>query len=190
MEIWTPIKGYEESYEVSDLGRVRSLDRYTPTWNGQVFKKGVIKTPKENKDGHMRVWLSKDSKKTPYFVHRLVAEAFIPNPEKHPVVNHIDGDKRNNSVGNLEWCTRSHNDKHAFQTGLRRVTDGGTSKKVAKVDPKTNIILAVYPSMSAAARTNGITVQMISYCANGMSQLGKGYKWVFVSEGVTTIRKE
>lgn len=189
MEIWKPIKGYEDSYEVSNRGRVKSKDRDTPTWNGQVFKKGVIKTLKEDKDGYFKVWLSKDSKKKPFFVHRLVAEAFIENPNNLPVVNHKDGDKQNNYVENLEWCTRSQNDKHAFKLGLRKTTDGGTSKRVAKIDPQTNKILAIYDSMSAAARVNDITVQSISYCANGKQEVAKGFKWAFVDEGVTTRRK-
>lgn len=179
MENWKPIEGYEDSYEVSDLGRVRSIDRFTPTWSGRVFKKGVIKTLKEDKDGYYKVWLSKSSKKKPFFVHRLVAKAFIDNVEELPVVNHIDGDKKNNVPENLEWCTRSDNDKHAFKLGLRRASDGGTSKRVAKIDPNTDEILEIYPSLSEAARKNDITIQMISYCAKGISKTGKGFKWAF-----------
>jgi hypothetical protein len=190
MEKWLPVKGYEESYEISSKGQVRSKDRYTPTWNGQVFKKGVVKNLKENKDGYLRVWLSKESKKKPFFVHRLVAEAFLPNENNHPVVNHIDGNKSNNDMSNLEWCTRSENDKHAFKLGLRKVTCGGTSKSVIKIDPKTGYVLDVYRSMSEAARENDITVQSISYCINGKQEISKGFKWVLTDEGVTTIRKE
>jgi hypothetical protein len=186
MEIWKPIRNYEDSYEVSNQGRVRSKDRYTPTWNGQVFKKGVVKTLNEDKDGYYKIWLSKDSKKKPFFVHRLVADAFLDNADELPIVNHKDGDKKNNDVSNLEWCTRSHNDKHAFQHGLRKANDGGTSKKVVKIDPETDEIITVYDSMSAAARVNDITVQSISYCANGKQKIAKGFKWAFVDEGVTT----
>jgi hypothetical protein len=187
MEIWKPIEGYEDSYEISNLGRVRSVDRFTPTWNGQVFKKGVIKTPKEDKDGYYKVWLSKESKKRPFFVHRLVAKAFIPNPHDFPIVNHIDGDKKNNVPSNLEWCTRSHNDKHAFQHGLRVPSDGGTSKPVAKIDPNSEAIIEIYRSISEAARKNDVTTSMIWSAANGKSRTAKGFKWAFVSEGVTTI---
>ena len=189
MEIWKPIKNYEESYEVSNQGRVRSKDRYTPTWNGQVLKKGVIKTLKVDKDGYYKVWLSKDSKKKPFFVHRLVANAFIPNDEDLPIVNHMDGNKKNNVPDNLEWCTRSHNDKHAFKLGLRKATSGGTNKRVLRMSPKDGSI-KMYESMSAAARDNGITVQNISYCANGHQSKANGFYWVFINEGVTTIRKE
>lgn len=187
MEIWKPIPGYEGSYEVSNLGRVRSVDRYILTKNGKVFKKGVIRKPKEDEDGYLRVNLSKNGKKKEMFVHRLVAITFIDNPNNLPVVNHKDGNKKNNTVENLEWCTRSENDKHAFKLGLRKPTCGGTSKKVAKIDSKTNKIISVYKSMSEAARENGVTYQLISYCANGKYKTAKGFKWAFVDEGVTTI---
>lgn len=189
METWKPIEGYESSYEVSDLGRVRSLDRFTPTWNGQVFKKGVIKTLKEDKDGYYKVWLSKESKKTSYFVHRLVAKAFIPNSEGLPVVNHIDGNKKNNVPENLEWCTVSYNTAHAFRVGLRQPSDGGTSKSVVKLDPVTEEVIETYRSLSEAAQSNGSTAQAVSYAANGKTMISNGYKWAFVGEGVTTIRR-
>jgi hypothetical protein len=189
MEKWIPIKNYEDSYEVSNLGRIRSKDRYTPTWNGQVFKKGVVKKLKEDKDGYFKVWLSHESKKKPFFVHRLVAEAFIPNEKGSPIVNHLDGDKQNNLPGNLEWCTRSENDKHAFKLGLRKVSCGGTSKRVLRMSPEDGSV-KIYDSMSAAARANGITAQNISYCANGLQPKANGFYWVFIDEGVTTIRKE
>lgn len=189
MEVWRPIRNYEESYEVSNLGRVRSKDRYTPTWNGQVFKKGVLKTLKEDKDGYFKVWLSKNSKKKPFFVHRLVAEAFIDNPDNLPVVNHIDGDKKNNRVENLEWCTRSQNDKHAFKLGLRKPTDGGTSKRVLRMNPKDGSV-KIYESISAAARDLGVSIQLISMCANGLTKTANGFYWVLIDKGVTTIRME
>lgn len=189
MEKWIPIKNYEESYEVSNLGRVRSKDRFTPTWNGQVYKKGVVKNLKEDKDGYFKVWLSKESKKKPFFVHRLVAQAFNPNENSLPVVNHLDGNKQNNLPDNLEWTTRSGNDKHAFKLGLRKKTCGGTSKRVLRMSPKDGSI-KIYESMSAAARDNKITAQNISYCANGLQEKANGFYWVFIGEGVTTIRKE
>lgn len=189
MEMWKPIKNYEDSYEVSNLGRVRSNDRYTPTWNGEVFKKGVVKTLKEDKDGYYKVWLSKNSKKKPFFVHRLVAQAFIDNFDDLPVVNHIDGDKKNNVVTNLEWCTRSYNDKHAFKLGLRSPSCGGTSKRVLRMNPNNGSI-KIYDSLSAAARDLNVTPQNISYCANGLQEMANGFYWVFIDEGVTTIRKE
>lgn len=179
MEVWKPIPDYEDSYEVSNYGQVRSKDRYTPTRNGEVFKKGVIKTLKEDKDGYFKVCLSKNSKKKSFFVHRLVALTFIENPNNYPVVNHKDGNKQNNKVENLEWCTRSENDKHAYRIGLRKVTDGGTSKEVVQLDKETLKVLFEYPSISEASKQTGISVQMISYCCNGKCKTAGGFVWRF-----------
>lgn len=114
MEEWRSIKGFEGYYEVSNLGRVRSLDRYVTCNNGvnvyNRFKKGVILKTGVKGGGYLFVGLHKDGCKTiEPSVHRLVAEAFIPNPENLPEVNHKDENKTNNSVDNLEWCTRAYN---------------------------------------------------------------------------------
>jgi hypothetical protein len=182
-----PIDGYEDSYEVSDGGDVRSKDRYRTFGRSRVLKRCVIKTLKEDRDGYFKVWLSKGSKKTPFFVHRLVATMFLPNPSGLPVVNHIDGNKQNNSITNLEWCTISDNTKHAFRIGLRQPGDGGMSKPVYSIDPFTNAVVKRYPSLSEAGRELGTSVENISMAANGVTKTAKGLKWAFVSEGVTTI---
>ena len=178
-EIWKPIPEFEQSYEVSNFGNVRSIDRYTPTWNGQVLKKGVVKTKKEDKDGYFKVTLSKKSKKKNCFVHRLVAEAFIENPDRKPVVNHKDGNKQNNSEDNLEWCTISENVKHSFKMGFSKPNDGGTSKKVLQLNRNTFEIINEYPSISDASRSTNISIQCISYCCNGKSKTSGGYIWRF-----------
>lgn len=121
-EVWKTIKGYEGLYEVSNLGRVKSL----VGWNGHEYVKRVrmLKPSKQNaKDDYFRliVNLTKNHKKKSYKVHRLVAEAFIPNPDNKPQVNHIDGDTFNNKADNLEWCTDRENKIHAIETGLRNV---------------------------------------------------------------------
>lgn len=189
-EEWRPVVGYEGSYEVSNYGEVRGVDRWVPSIHGERFKKGVIKNKKTDKDGYFRVYLSKSSKKKQFMVHRLVAEAFIKNPDNRPVVNHIDGNKQNNAITNLEWCTRSENDLHAFRLGLRIPTCGGTSKAVYKLDIKTMSIIGKYSSLTEAGRQNGLTTQSISYVVNGKHRQAGGFKWALVDEGVTTIRKE
>ena len=110
-EEWKPIKGYEGLYEVSNMGRVKSL-RYG--------KERIMSTP-DNSIGYRNVTLVKRAHKQKR-VHRLVAEAFIPNPMNLPVVNHLDGDKHNNCVSNLEWCTKKENTNHAIKTGLMKLT--------------------------------------------------------------------
>lgn len=121
-EIWKPIDGYEGIYEVSNLGRVKSLKkivlfrfpdkkRFIPD---RIFKKSV------NVYGYIIVSLHLNLKIKQFRVHRLVARAFIPNPENKPYVNHIDGNKQNNRVDNLEWCTAQENSIHAVKSGLLR----------------------------------------------------------------------
>lgn len=110
-EIWRKIEGFEK-YEVSNLGRVRSLN-YRKTKETKILKPG------KDKKGYLKVNLYKSSKHSSKRVHRLVATAFIPNLDNKTQVNHIDGNKQNNTVSNLEWCTNSENMQHAWRTGLR-----------------------------------------------------------------------
>ena len=105
-EEWRPVVGYEGLYEVSSYGRVRSLDRYDER---NCFREGRILKLYTSRVGYLRVQLSLNSKKKMYLVHRLVAEAFIPNPDNLPEVNHLDEDKTNNRVENLEFCDRKYN---------------------------------------------------------------------------------
>lgn len=112
-EIWQDIKGYEKLYQISNLGRVRSLIKKHPK---------IIK--QHNIGVYKRIGLSKNKQKKNYLVHKLVAETFIPNPENLPCVNHKDGNKENNNVNNLEWCTYQYNNRHARKTGLNKGNKG------------------------------------------------------------------
>ena len=113
-EVWKDVVGYEGYYQVSNLGRIKSLNRYVKAKNNskKLMKSKVLK-PVKNDRGYLMVVLSKNAKKRKIFVHRLVAEAFIPNPSNYPQVNHIkEMEKDNNNVINLEWCTCSYNCKY------------------------------------------------------------------------------
>lgn len=105
IEVWKPIKGYKQSYFISNFGRVRN-------------KEGRIITQRYNRNGYLRVILSLNGETRRLMTHRLVASHFKRNPDKLPIVNHIDGRKDNNHVKNLEWVTQSDNIKHAWRTGL------------------------------------------------------------------------
>lgn len=120
-EVWKGVKGYEGFYEVSNLGRVKSLDRSYEIRPGvSITSKGKVLTPVVTKLGYLRVKLSVLGKVTTFFVHRLVAFSFLGGESEGLQVNHIDGNKRNNKSENLEWCTSQQNIKHAFYTGLSK----------------------------------------------------------------------
>lgn len=129
-EVWKDIKGYEGIYQISNLGRVKSLERTVESGNKMRNLKETIRTPVKHKLGYMGLNLSKDSKIKGHLIHRLVAMHFVPNPNRSPEVNHIDGVKTNNVHTNLEWCTRKENINHAIDNALTRQngTDSHWSK--------------------------------------------------------------
>ncbi len=151
-----PIKGFEHEYAINDKGQILSLltDQYVST---SVDSKGYLKVSLY-KDGHYNVKR----------VHILVAETFIPNPDNKPVVNHIDGNKQNPIVSNLEWTTFSENTLHAHRTGLITKT---SNKEVIRGDGR------VYASLTEAARENQITKSAISKVINGARKTAGGYTW-------------
>ena len=115
-EIWKPIEGYEDLYQVSSYGRVKSNDRTEICKNGLVrFREGKILKPHQNYNGYLWVSLCKNDKRKKNKIHRLVAQAFIPNINNKPQVNHIDGNKHNNNLKNLEWVTSKENMEHAIK---------------------------------------------------------------------------
>lgn len=116
-EIWKDIKGYEGLYKISNLGKIKSLSR--PRNKYQFIEEHILKTRLTHR-GYELVSLSKDGKLKSFYVHRLVAQTFIENPEKKSCVNHINGIKIDNQVNNLEWCSYSENMNHAYGTGLHQ----------------------------------------------------------------------
>ena len=129
-EIWKDIKDYEGLYQVSNYGRVKSMERTVKGPKGNKKIKSRIMQEYKNKFGYSIISLSKSGKTKNFQIHRLVAQAFIPNPLELPQVNHIDGNKDNNSVNNLEWITNRDNVIHAYKNNLRETIkiDKETSK--------------------------------------------------------------
>jgi hypothetical protein len=128
MEIWKDVVGYEGIYEISNLGRVKSLER--SEWCG---RNNSIRVRKEkfltcgiNRRGYRTAHLCKNGKINGHMVHRIVALAFIPNPNNLPHINHIDGNSSNNHIENLEWCDPKHNVNHAYENELTTTSDKTT----------------------------------------------------------------
>ena len=190
-EIWKWIDGYENMYQVSNLGRVRSVDRdvyceVSPNKlqhiYGKVLKQGT------NHKGYPIVYLSKDGKQKTITVHRLVALTFIENPLNLPQVNHIDGDKTNNNVSNLEWCDNSYNQIHAHKTGLfPRYEDtvgwGRPARQVAMLDFDTKEVLRTFETLASVKRETGINQFNVRSVCLGLRNHAGGYDWKFINEG-------
>lgn len=123
-EIWKWVVGYENLYQVSNLGRVKSIERRFESSNGERIIKEKLLAFEIDKDGYKRTNLRKNGVQKHKLIHRLVCEAFIPNTNKNPEVNHINGIKYDNRADNLEWCTRSQNEQHAYDTGLAKGQKG------------------------------------------------------------------
>lgn len=123
-EIWRPIEGYEGLYEVSNTGKVRSLDRYVKNGHSSYkLHKGKVLSPAKDKNGYLKVNLSCNGKNNIIRVHRLVAQAFIENFDNLPEINHKDEDKTNNNVTNLEWCDRKYNNNYGTKIERQKKTN-------------------------------------------------------------------
>lgn len=186
-EIWKPIKGYEGIYEISNYGRVKRLARsYTcRQWQGGTshyrLKEMYIKARISNV-GYERVGLYKrvNGKLSASYksVHRLVAEHFIDNPNHYPCVNHLDCNRLNNKVDNLEWCTASHNNRYSYVMGTRIPPH---MKQIAQLDLKGNVI-AKWDSIAEASRRCGIVKANIGKVLHGERSQAGGFRWAFVEQ--------
>lgn len=164
MEIWKDIKGYE-GYKVSNLGNVKSLN-YNRTGKEKILK------PKKNK-GYLYVNLCKQGKVKFYLVHRLVAQAFIPNPNNYPQINHKDEDKTNNTIQNLEWCDRKYNNNYGTRNQRSALS---RSKQVLCVE--TGLL---YTSLIEVQRQLGFAQPNISSACTGRYKTAYKYHWEYVS---------
>lgn len=180
-EIWVDIEGYEGIYQVSNFGRIKSLSR--PIFNGKGYflsKERILKGSK-NEKGYLQVELLGK----PTLIHRIVAIIFIPNPNNLPQVNHIDGDKSNNCVENLEWCTNSENQLHAYRLGLNKRSEyaGKSKKKICQIDLKTKKIINIFESIADAKTFLGVKKENISQVCKGKRKKCLGYGWKYFEEG-------
>lgn len=174
-EQWMPIPGHEGDYEISNFGRVKSLIK------GRIMAL-------TNNDGYLYVKLRGGKHKR---VHRVVAQVFIPNPENKPGVNHINGNKQDNRVSNLEWVTAKENMRHAMELGLIpkkpnnqpvRYPKGYLQQKRVDQLAKDGTFIKTWDSQKIAAKTLGILGTCISECCKGNKKSAGGFLWKFNTE--------
>lgn len=166
-EIWKDIKNYEGIYQVSNLGNVKVLDR--KVYNSKVLCKRKGRNFKLNKNarGYIVINLTKNHITKSYLLHRLVAQAFISNPENLPQVNHIDENKENNNVNNLEWCTAKYNINYSKK-----------SREILQLD-KNDKIIKIYKGTKEASLETKIQKSSIIRCCKGERKTAGGYKWKY-----------
>lgn len=172
MEMWKDIPGYEGEYKVSNYGNVKSFKSKKPkmlTWHQS-------KLTKRHPEPMYHIELWNNNKRKTFKVHRLVAQAFIPNAEGKPQINHKDGDRRNNHVSNLEWVTGSENMVHAYGTGL---TKPRNRKPIKCRNLITNKVIE-FESTYEASRNLGLNPDAIRSALKGRTQTSGGYEWEYI----------
>ena len=191
MEIWKDIKGYECLYQISSEGRVRSLDRTIIRSNGksQTFKGRVMKLQEDN-GGYVCVLLSnttKEKKRKMYHIHRLVAEAFIPNNDNKPCIDHINTIRTDNRVENLRWCTHKENNNNPLTKEKKpkefpqlRGKAHHNSKPIIQYS-KEGIFIKEWGSSLQIEREIGICNSSIRSCCKGKQHTAGGYKWKYAA---------
>lgn len=193
-EIWKDVIGYEGLYQVSDTGKVKSLDRTVNCGYGatRVIPGRVMSVLVS--DRYPVVSITKHGKRKVVYVHRLVAEAFIPNPDKLPEVNHIDENKQNNNVENLEWCNRAYNNSHGtrLERQLKNFDYKAVAKKISKTKNTTRysginqmtldgVFIKWWPTIKEASNNTGASYYHISNCCRGLGIQSGGYKWEYAN---------
>ena len=199
MEEWKLIKNYEGLYEVSNLGRIRSLDKLVKGRKGtEYIKKGKILKQIKHVNGYMKIGLTKDGKRKTFLVHRLVAEAFISNPENKPYIDHINTIKDDNRVENLRWATASENQYNELTTIKKKEykgekcywygksgEDNPRSKKVVQFNLDGSIV-KIWDSASQTEEF-GFLLSKVTACCRKERKTHKKYKWMYYEDYLRLI---
>lgn len=190
IEIWKDIEGYEGMYQVSNMGRVRALDRVKPNSGGQIAK-GHILPQSDNGHGYRFVSLWKFNKGRRFYVHRLVASAFIPNPNNFPIINHKDENKSNNRYENLEWCTQKYNINYGNH--MKRLKESyianGNNRPIDVYD-KNGAFLKTFDCSNEVCKELGVHRRGLYLVCQGVAKSYKGYRFAFHGEPLKPYKKE
>ena len=135
-----------------------------------------------NSSGYYHICLINNGKMQYQLLHRLIAQAFIPNPHNKPFINHIDGDKKSNKIDNLEWVTNKENIRHAFEIGLMNGKPSTRKKQIIQIDKETNKVICEYNSQLEASKKLNIHPGSLSQCLNGKYKTAGGYIWKYKEE--------
>ena len=176
MEEWKDVVGFEGAYQVSNYGNLRSIDRIS---KGKRYS-GKLLSKSQERSGYIVDILSFDGIRKTVRRHRLVAEAFIPNPDGKPEINHLDGNKINNHVDNLEWATHRENTDHAWVTGLTPSPPKAKERSVLQFYEGQKI--AEYKSIDIAAIINRISAEDICKCCKGKRKNAGRFFWRYKEE--------
>lgn len=175
-EIWKAVEGHEGLYEVSNLGRIRILNC------------GKIKISTLRK-GYERIHLSKNDERKTFYVHRLIAIAFISNPNQYEFINHINGIKSDNRIKNLEWCDRSMNNKHAYDTGLNPIKNGRTHSQykgdILVIDKDGNVVDTLFGEKDLVKK--GYSSSLVYKCLKKPTRKHKGFTYTRALVAITNI---
>lgn len=203
-EVWKPVRGFEGFYEVSNLGKVKSLDVVYVTKNGRMLhRKGKTLKPTPIDFGYSTVTLTKNGKYKRFLVHRLVADAFIPNPENKPFVDHINTDATDYRACNLRWVTakenannpitkqRNNTNSHTQEVNRKRVLthilhNTKTCAKAICQYTKENLFVAEYESIAEASRKTGISENNIRVSVKNANRTAYGYFWRYKDKATIT----
>ena len=180
VEVWRPVKGFEGRYEVSDQGRVRSVSRWVKTAFSDRWSEGRVLKQQTLPNGYKSIQLLKDKKYHLTMVHRIVAEAFVPNPYNLPCVNHKDECKTNNSAINLEWCDKKYNTNYG--TGKYRKTEG-YRRPIEQLTLEGSHV-AFYTSVYDAERKSSgkFSNANLARAAKTETRTAYGYRWRYVDK--------
>ncbi len=169
-----PILGYENEYEINIHGEVYSKERYVKcVHNGVELRKRRLKKPTVAANGYHVVCLHKEGRGKMHSLHKLIAQTFIPNPNNYTNINHKDGNKLNNNVDNLEWCTQRHNVEHAYETGLTT-----RNKPLVCVETEEKFRSATNAAVVKFGNKNKQSA--ISECARGLRKTAYGFTWKYI----------
>lgn len=175
MEIWKDVVGYEGLYQVSNKGNVRSLDHYASNGFKEILYKGRVLKWNRNKKGYWSVMLCKQGKPKRFYVHRLVAEMFIPNPHDLPEINHKDENQLNNCVENLEWCNRKYNLTYGTLQERSAKTRGHSVKQYTLEGNFVKEYRSARNAAEALGKPHG--GMPIQKCCQGTQKTAYGYIW-------------